>query len=658
MTLPDEAVPAASPGAEGTTIRLLRGALVAVASLAVAAIITLPILDLALSRIFWKGIPAAGPIADHATLVLAFAAAALASLDRRHISLGGSEASPGDASGRASPRHRWKKALASFGNVIAVSTQACLFWASLSFALTGFDSASRVWIIPTRALAAIMPACFALMATFTIRGAGDRNRKLIASIGLLLGSLLASASIRNFAQAAFGSTPDSLSRVAEAVQAFVGAYGLPLGLLTAAALPFGAPIFTILGGIAAILFVGNGAFLELAPSEAYSLLKGGSISALPLFGIAGILLAESGAGKRFVAVFREIFGWFRGGEAIAAILACAIFSTFTGINGVTIVALGGILAVVLTDSGGMSEERSRGLITASGDIGLLIPPSAAVIVYGVNAQFLYGPSDNFTIVSLFKGALVPGTLLIAAMCAIGVFLSPRRAAGALPGAETCVRRFNFRASLGALRPAGLELLVPVMAIVLYFTGLASLREVGALSVLYIAIVESLVKRELGPRKLVAALGKAFPIVGGTLIIIAAARGLSFYLIDANVPAAFTSWIQAMVSSKFVFLLLLNLFLILVGCLMDIFSAILVVSPFLIPLAQAFGVPPVQFGVIFIMNLLLGFLTPTVGMNIFLASYTFKKPVSRIVRDVWPFLIVQAAVLLLVTYVPGLSTIFK
>ena len=271
-------------------------------------------------------------------------------------------------------------------------------------------------------------------------------------------------------------------------------------------------------------------------------------------------------------------------------------------------------------------------------------------MYGVNAQFLYGSSEGFSIVSLFKGALVPGVILIAAMCAAGVLMSPKR--------EARERSFSLRASVGALKPAALELLVPVAAILLYFTGLADLREIGALAVLYIAIVESVVKRELGPRKLVAALGKAFPIVGGTLMVIAAARGLSFYLIDANVPAAFTTWIQAFVSSKFVFLLLLNLFLIVVGCLMDIFSAILVVSPFLIPLGAAFGVPPVQFGVIFIMNLLLGFLTPTVGMNIFLASYTFRKPVPRIVRDIWPFLIVQAAVLILVTYVPALSTILK
>ena len=628
--------------ADGVVIRVVRALLIAIAALAVATIILLPIADLTLARIFWKGIAAAGDLADHATLVLAFSAAALASLDKRHIALAGSE------SAQKGPLRR---ALASFGDVVAVSTQVCLFWASLSLVLTGFDASAHVWIIPTRLFAAIMPLCLALMAVFTIRSAGPRRSAMaLASLGLVLGTLLATSSIRNFALSAFGSSPALLISLAASVQHFIGVFGLPLGILIALALPFGAPIFTVLGGIAAILFVGNGAFIELAPSEAYSLLKGGSISALPLFGIAGILLAESGAGKRFVAVFRELFGWFRGGEAIAAVLACAVFSTFTGINGVTIVALGGILATVLSQSGGLSEERSRGLITASGDIGLLIPPSAAVIVYGVNAQFLYGSGDGFTIVSLFKGALVPGVILIAAMCAVGIFMSPKRAPRE--------RSFSPKASVGALAPAALELLVPVGAVGLYFTGLAGLREIGALSVLYIAIVESVVKRELGLKKLVAALGKAFPIVGGTLMVIAAARGLSFFLIDANVPAAFTGWIQAFVHSKFFFLLLLNLFLIVVGCLMDIFSAILVVSPFLIPLGIAFGVPPVQFGVIFIMNLLLGFLTPTVGMNIFLASYTFRKPVPRIVRDVWPFLIVQAAVLLLVTYVPALSTIFK
>ncbi len=631
----------AAPPEAGRLVRGLRRALIALAALAVATIIAMPILDLALARLFWKGIAPAGAIADHATLVLAFAAAALASIDRRHIALG--------ASGGG-----FRAALSSFGDLVSVSTQACLFWASFSLVFTGFDASARVWIIPTRAIVAVMPLCLALMAAFSIRSSGTAAwRKAVAALGLIVGSLLASSAIGNLTQAAFGQVPANLAGLAAGVRSFVAAYGLPLGILLALALPFGAPIFTVLAGIAALLFVGSGSFLELAPSEAYSLLRGGSISALPLFGIAGVLLAESGAGKRFVAVFRELCGWFRGGEAIAAVLACAVFSTFTGINGVTIVALGGILATVLTESGGLSEERSRGLITASGDIGLLIPPSAAVIVYGVNAQFLYGPSDGFTIVALFKGALVPGLILIAAMCGIGVFLSPRR-----DKAERGARAFEPRAALASLKPAALELAVPVAAIALYFTGFAGLREIGALAVLYIAVVESLVKRELGPRKLFTALGKAFPIVGGTLMIIAAARGLSFYLIDADLPAAFTSWVQAHVDSRFLFLLLLNLFLVAVGCLMDIFSAILVVSPFLIPLASAYGVPPVQFGVIFIMNLLLGFLTPTVGMNIFLASYTFRKPVPRIVRDVLPYLAAQAAVLLLVTYVPALSTIFR
>ena len=632
---------------DGPMIRALRGVLIAIASLAVGAIIILPIADLTLTRLFWQGIASAGTIADHGTIVLAYAAAALASLDKRQLSLSGGESPSG--------RGRVRFILACFGDFIAIGSQTCLFWAALSFTLTGFDPSARIWIIPMTYVVAVMPLCMALMTAFTIRSSVRGRRAptcaMAASVlGVVLGSLLAVSSIRDSVSALFGSAPAFLDATSSSVGAFVAAYGLPLGLLIVLAVPFGAPIFTVLSGVAAILFVGGGSYIALATSEAYSLLKGGSISALPLFGIAGILLAESGAGRRFVAVFRELFGWFRGGEAIAAVLACAVFSTFTGINGVTIVALGGILATVLHQSGGLSEDRSRGLITASGDIGLLIPPSAAVIVYGVNAQFLYDSSAGFSIVSLFKGALVPGVILIAGMCAAGIFLSPKRAARE--------RAFSPRAAAGALKPAALELLVPVAAVLLYFTGLADLREIGALAVLYIAVVESVVKRELGPKKLVAALSKAFPIVGGTLMVIAAARGLSFYLIDANVPAAFTTWIQARVDSQFVFLLLLNLFLIAVGCLMDIFSAILVVSPFLIPLAAAFGVPPVQFGVIFIMNLLLGFLTPTVGMNIFLASYTFKKPVPRIVRDVWPFLIVQAVVLILVTYVPALSTILR
>jgi C4-dicarboxylate transporter, DctM subunit len=637
---------AAAAPREGAPIRVLRAAMTALAVAATAVVVIMPIADLASARIFWSGIAPAGDLAANAILVLAFASAALASLDKRHLSLGGSEPAAEDRSPRASVG----RVLARSGDVVAVTTQTCLFWASLSLTFIGFDSGERVWIIPARAIAAIMPLCMACMTAFTIRNSGStRAPRLAASLGILLGTFIASGAAANFLGAVLGSAPPFALAVAAAAQAFVHGYALPLGLAFALTIAFGAPIFTVIGGLAVILFVGSGQYVELAPREAYALLEGGSISALPLFGIAGILLAQSGAGSRFVALFRELFGWFRGGEAIAAVLVCAFFSTFTGVNGVTIIALGGILASILVESGGMSEERARGLVTASGDIGLLIIPSAAVIVYGVNATFLYDDSSGFSLIALIKGALVPGLLLVACMCAAGVILSPKRARGE--------RRFQARPALAAFKAAGFELGVPVIAIVLFFTGQAGLLEIAALCVLYIAFIECAVKRELGFKGLIAALGKAYPIVGGTLIVIAAARALSVYLTDADVPSLFASWLQTQVASRALFLLLVNLFLLLVGCLMDIFSAIIIVSPFLIPLGAAFGVDPVQFGVIFITNLLVGFLTPPVGMDIFLASYTFKKPISRIVKDVLPFLLVEVAVLAAITCIPSLSRVF-
>jgi tripartite ATP-independent transporter DctM subunit len=535
----------------------------------------------------------------------------------------------------------------------AVTSQAALAWASFSLVFLVFDSGESVWRIPLRVFVAVIPLGFFLMTGFAIAKAGKGRRnvvahRLFALLGLVLGSLLASSSISTLATSLFGSSPAFLTGMAEAVAGFVRAGTLPLVLFFIASAAFGAPIFTVLGGIATLFYVASGGVIENAPSEAYRLLLGGSISALPLFGLAGLILAASGAGGRLVAVFREFFGWVRGGEAIATVLACAFFSTFTGVNGVTILALGGLLLAILSKSG-MKEDRARGLITASGDIGLLLPPSAAVIVYAVNAQFAYKDGAAFDVTQLFIGALLPGLLLVLGMGAAGVILSPGK------GADHSRKPFDPRAALSALKPAALELLVPLFAVVFFFTGMASLREIAAFSVLYIVIVESLVKREFGLRSLVAVLRKAMPVIGGTLIIIAAARGLSYYVIDSDVTTAFSAWIQARVSSPLVFLLALNVFLLLVGCIMDLYSAILVISPFVIPLGAIFGIDPVHLGVIFIMNLCIGFLTPSVGMNIFLASYAFRKPVVQIVRETWPFLLVQVAILLVITYVPWLST---
>ena len=633
--------PAVAAGRGGRLFRGLRLALVAAAIASIAALVILPLADLAASRFFWKGLAGAGAIANHAVLVLAFVSSAIASLDRRQLSLAG----PDPAKSRLS------LAAVSFADLLASMAQAALFWAALAFVPQGFSVGSMAGPIPAEFFAAAIPLGLLFMSASMVAAPGlQRARRLASAAGLLLGSLLAVSSIRNLAALALGSAPPILEGLSSAAQPVVAASAPLLLLLYVVAAFLGAPLFTVLGGAAVLLFVASGSFIELAPSEAYSLLRGGSIAPIPLFALVGFLLAETGAGRRLVAVLGELFGWIRGGEAVVAVLASAFFTTFTGANGVTILALGGLLATALVQSGEYPEGKARGLVAASGAIGLLLPPSAAVIVYGINAQFIYSESGGFDVVSLFRGAAIPGLALVLAMCVAGV-----AAARKSPGRR---RRPSLTSAGAALKPAALELLVPVIAIVLYFTGLAGLTEVGAVCVAYIVIVETLVKRELSLRGLGAAISKSLPILGGSLIILAAARGLSYYIIDANVPAMFAAWVTARITSRFAFLLALNLLLLVVGCLMDIYSAILVVAPLLIPLASAFGLDPVHFGVIFIMNLCIGFLTPPVGMNLFLASYAFKKPLSQVVRESLPYLFVQLAVLLVVTYAPGLSTFLK
>ncbi len=644
-----------SPATKSRTTRpasrlegIIRAPLDALAIFAAVVVVVLPLIDLATARLFYKPIEGANAFVDELILVLAFVAAALASLDKRHLSLGRVEANEGRP--KVGPLLFIFEA---FGDFIATTTQAALFWASLSLVFIGFEPGDNVWGIPIPVFAAIMPLSFLFMAIFGVSKAGGHEtgrgfRKAAALLGVFAGTLLAASSIVNLSGALFPATPAFISSLAQTVQVFIHAGIVPLVFLCIFAAAFGAPIFTILGGVATLLYVASGGVIENAPSEAYRLLLGGSISALPLFGLAGLLLAGSGAGKRLVAVFREFFGWVRGGEAIATVLACAFFSTFTGVNGVTILALGSLLLTILSQSG-MSEGRARGLITSSGDIGLLLPPSAAVIVYAVNAQFSYKAGNAFDVTQLFIGALLPGLLLVFGMVGAGIVLSPGKKSGRVR------QGFSARRAFGALRPAALELLVPLFAVVLFFTGFASLREIAAFSVLYIVIVEALVKREFDLKTLIQVLRKAMPIIGGTLIIIASARGLSYYVIDSDITTTFSTWIQSRVTSPIVFLFALNIFLLLVGCMMDLYSAILVVSPFVIPLGIAFGINPIHLGVIFIMNLCIGFLTPTVGMNIFLASYAFHKPVMTIVKETLPFLAVEAVVLLVITYVPWLST---
>lgn len=603
---------------------------------AAAFLVALSLMDLVLSRFFYRGIAGSPRLIEHALLALAFFAAVSATVNGNHLALTGT-------------LHRNEKARLAIEAGVGLVTLAfntALFLASFSLLFIGFEPSDRLLGLPIAVFVSPMALGFFLMAASNIASAPAKARAFTlagAGLGLFLG---APALLNVFG--ALGSQPAWLSAAAEASYATMSAAGWPLIAMLAVAAFMGLPLYVVLSGIATILFLRIGSSVELIPSEAYNLLRNETMPAIPLFTIAGFLLSESGAGKRLVGVFREWAGWVPGGEAFAAVLVCAFFTTFTGANGVTILALGSVLAFVLVGSGAYDEKFSHGLLTASSSVGLLFPPSLAIILYSINAQFLSQSDNVFTITDMFLGAIVPGALLTLSMGGAGVLKGMRK--------KGSRKAFDHRAAFKSLKDAAPELVLPLIIAILYFTGIAGLTEIGAVVILYLILVEGVWKKEFGVKTLFTTISKALPVAGGALIIIAAARGLSFYIMDAGIPEAFTAWMGANVASKALFLLLLNAGLLLVGCFMDIFSAVLVISPLVIPLAATYGVHPVHLGVIFIMNLSIGFLTPPIGMNLFLASYAFDKPVIRIYKDVLPFFLVQLGVLVLVTWVPWFSLV--
>jgi tripartite ATP-independent transporter DctM subunit len=339
-------------------------------------------------------------------------------------------------------------------------------------------------------------------------------------------------------------------------------------------------------------------------------------------------------------VFQALVGHFRGGPAIATVLVCAFFTSFTGASGVTILALGGLLMPVLL-AARYSEKDALGLLTGSGSIGLLFPPCLPIILYAIIA--------NIEINDMFLGGILPGLLMVIAAAIWGVARSPK-------DSSANKKLFSWKEAGSALWEAKWELLMPVVACAALFSGYATAVEASAVTALYAFIVESLVYRDLSiTRDLSRVMSECGLLVGAILLILGVALGFTGYLIQAQVPDHLITWVQASVHSPLVFLLALNLFLLIVGCLMDIFSAIVVVVPLMVPLGVAFGIDPVHLGIIFLANLELGYLTPPVGLNLFLAAYRFKEPMVKVYRDVLPFLYMQLISVLVITYVPFLST---
>jgi tripartite ATP-independent transporter DctM subunit len=400
----------------------------------------------------------------------------------------------------------------------------------------------------------------------------------------------------------------------------------------------GGPIFVLVGGLALLFFLHTGGALETPANQAYTMLTGDVIPSIPLFTLAGYIISESKSGERLVRLFRTMFGWLPGGLAFMSILICAFLTTFTGASGVTIIAVGSLLLFILKGSG-YNERFGRGLLTASGSIGLLFPPSLPVILYGVVSLT--------NIKQMFVGGLLPGLFLVLSLAAIGVWRARKD--------KVPRTRLDLREALPALGKAMGEILLPVLILVLFLKGITTLVETGAVAVIYAIVLEVVIHRDLKLRQLPAVFLKSVVILGGILIILACASGFSYYIVDAQIPTQLAQWLRAYVHSPFVFLLLLNLVLIIKGFFIDIFSAITIVVPLIAPLGVAYGINPVHLGIIFLANLELGYLTPPLGLNLFLASYRFEKPLVEIYRDVIPFQLVMLLAVLIITYVPWMTT---
>jgi C4-dicarboxylate transporter DctM subunit len=400
----------------------------------------------------------------------------------------------------------------------------------------------------------------------------------------------------------------------------------------------GMPIFGLLGGLAVFLYMVEGLEPANALVGSYGQLISEGLPCIPLFTLTGFLLAEGRTSERLLRLFRAFFGWMPGGTAIVTIVLCAFFTMFTGGSGVTILALGGLLMPALLKDG-YRPDFSLGLLTASGSLGLLFAPALPLILYGVIAQV--------SITQLFVAGILPGMLMIVLLSILGI----------REGLAVKTPRAGFRLAEagGAVREAKWELLLPVVILGSLFLGATTVQS-AALAALTALIVQRFIHRDLPDFAAVRrATADSIGLVGGVLVILAVANGLTSYLLYADVPTIMTNWVTEHIHSRETFLLALNGFLLVVGCLMDIFSAIFVIVPLILPIAMQFGVDPVHLGIIFIANLELGYLTPPVGLNLFVSSYRFNTSVIHVARATLPMLIVLAIAVLLITYWPWLTT---
>ena len=611
-----------------------------------AALISLVIIAVSevIARLVGSSVPSAAVLMNHLLLLLGLFAGMFTAKSGEHLSIALLQLMKDEK-----VRHSFKLITGLFSVFISV----ILVWTSVSFVKIGIQP-RIIGFIPNIVFAMAMPVAFTVMTLRFSLQLPVKFRFLFV-FAIILGSAAAFPAI---AKIIWGfDMPDFMYGLSDTFCLMLYKLKLPLILLCVAAALMGAPIFTAIAGIALVMIQSAGGEPEAINNSIFSALTDSNIIVIPLFTLTGFFLSESRAGERLVRSFRSFFSWIPGGMIIATVIICAFFTSFTGASGVTILALGGILFTVLTgknlgkqpidqeklsdpEKGPVYSDRfSIGLLTSVGCIGLLFPPSLPII--------LVGATTRTNIIQMFLGALIPGFILVIAMIIIGIIVSKK--------VKIPVEPFRFGKAVSSLKDSLLEILLPIFLIIGYFSGIFSLVEIGAISVLYVFIAEVLIHREIKFKDIPKVFYKALPIIGGILCIIATAKALSYAIVDTQVPENLARWMTGAIESKYLFLLLLNLVLLALGCVMDIFSAILVVLPLITPLGAAYGIDPVHLGIIFIINMEVGFLTPPVGINLFLASYRFGKPFTEVCKYMVPFLLVQLAVVFLITYIPVLST---
>jgi tripartite ATP-independent transporter DctM subunit len=587
---------------------------------ALGAMMLLPVIEIVLRSCGCVGVPASTTLVQHLVLAVGMLGGAVAARENRLLAL--------------SAAAQWFKGGAlTFSRVVgygfAAAVSAALAVSSWEFALSQRSLGKILaYGVPVWVVQLLLVVGFALIAVRLVWHAAEKWRWKLATL-LLAAALLAVVVFVNGREI----DPAPLRWPAMIV------------LLVSVAL--GAPIFTALGGAGLILLWTAGEPATAVLLKQYQLTVNPTLPSIPLFTLAGYFLAESGAAKRLVRLFLALCGWMRGGPAIAVALVCAFFTSFTGGSGATILALGGVLMPVLA-AARFSERSSLGLLTGAGSLGMLFPPCLPPILYAIIASSP-GSGVSIGLNEIFQGGLLPGLLLVLLTVAWGLYEG--RKAG-----DAGRQAFDRREALAAIWAAKWELLVPVVALVALFGGFTTPVEAAALTAFYTFLVAVVIHRDLNLfRDVPRVMGECGLLVGGVMLILGVALGFTHYLVDAQIPDQAVAWATGAVHSKWLLLLGLNVVLLIVGGLVEIYAAIVVMVPLLVPLAEPFGIDPVHLGIIFLANMELGFLAPPVGLNLLLSSYRFNKPMSEVMRATLPMLAVMFIGVLLITYVPWLTT---